>query len=285
MRVLVALVVAVAVLGAAPPAAGEEAWVWPVEGRVLTPYSNDNGQPYAGGMHRGIDIAAATGAGVVAARAGTVTHAGVVGSVRPHGRRADGGRAPRDELSAPRRGRGEEGRRGRRGRADRRGRHQRATLGRRAAPALRRPPGRGGGPLRRSARRCCRRSRPRDRRPAPPPAPCARRSPCAAAPVPDPSRSAIPRAGPRRPGAPARVRPRGTVQPGPAVAPAPSLAPCAAAVRMRTGRIAGAFPAGPAPRSGSRRAVAPARPGRRSCRRSAAGMRARDSAWCSRGSA
>jgi hypothetical protein len=80
MRVLVALVVTVVVLGAAPPATGEEAWVWPVEGRVLTPYSNDNGQPYAGGMHRGIDVAAASGARVVAARAGTVTHAGVVGS-------------------------------------------------------------------------------------------------------------------------------------------------------------------------------------------------------------
>lgn len=80
MRVLVALVVAVVVLGAAPPAAGEDGWVWPVEGRVLTLYSNDNARPYAGGMHRGIDIAASVGTGVVAARAGTVTHAGVVGS-------------------------------------------------------------------------------------------------------------------------------------------------------------------------------------------------------------
>src|SRR5688572_26274379 len=80
MRVLVAVVVAVVVLAAAPPAAGEDAWVWPVRGHVVTPYSNDNGRPYAGGMHRGIDIAADGGAGVVAARAGTVTHAGVVGS-------------------------------------------------------------------------------------------------------------------------------------------------------------------------------------------------------------
>ena len=33
MRVLAAaVVVAVAVLGAAPPAAGDEGWVWPVEG-------------------------------------------------------------------------------------------------------------------------------------------------------------------------------------------------------------------------------------------------------------
>ena len=80
MRLLMAVLVAVVVLGAAPPAAGDDGWVWPVEGRVLTPYSNDNGRPYAGGMHRGIDIAAESGASVVAARAGTVTHAGVVGS-------------------------------------------------------------------------------------------------------------------------------------------------------------------------------------------------------------
>jgi len=78
MRFTVAL--AMAVLAAAPPAAAEEGWAWPVEGRVLTPYSNDNTRPYAGGMHRGIDIAAAVGAPVVAARAGTVTHGGVVGS-------------------------------------------------------------------------------------------------------------------------------------------------------------------------------------------------------------
>ena len=86
-------------------------------GRVLTPYSNDNAQPYAGGMHRGIDIAAASGAGVVAARAGHGDARGRRGLVRPHGRGAHGGRAPRDELSAPLRGRGEEGRRGRGGRA------------------------------------------------------------------------------------------------------------------------------------------------------------------------
>jgi peptidase M23-like protein len=81
MRVLVAVMTAVLVMwAAAPPAAAGGAWVWPVEGQVLTTYSNDNSRPYAGGMHRGIDIAAGVGARVVAARAGTVTHAGVVGS-------------------------------------------------------------------------------------------------------------------------------------------------------------------------------------------------------------
>jgi hypothetical protein len=51
-----------------------------VRGRVLSAYANDNTRPYAGGMHRGIDIAADPGAPVVAARAGTVTYAGPLGS-------------------------------------------------------------------------------------------------------------------------------------------------------------------------------------------------------------
>ena len=81
MRVPAALAMAVlCVLCAAPRAAAAEGWVWPVDGRVLTPYSNDDARPYAGGMHRGIDVAAEIGAEVVAARAGTVTYAGVVGS-------------------------------------------------------------------------------------------------------------------------------------------------------------------------------------------------------------
>ena len=80
MRVVVGVLAAVALLALPPPAAAEDDWVWPAEGAVLTPYSNDNSQPYAGGMHRGIDIGAGVGARVVAARAGTVTHAGAVGS-------------------------------------------------------------------------------------------------------------------------------------------------------------------------------------------------------------
>jgi len=80
MRAVLIFLMAVALLAMAPPAAAGDGWAWPVEGTVLTPYSNDNAQPYAGGMHRGIDIAAGVGSRVGAARAGTVTHAGVVGS-------------------------------------------------------------------------------------------------------------------------------------------------------------------------------------------------------------
>jgi hypothetical protein len=68
-----------ALLGA-PAASAAEGWLWPVGGAVITSYSNDNARPYAGGMHRGIDIAARVGATVTAARSGTVTFAGALGS-------------------------------------------------------------------------------------------------------------------------------------------------------------------------------------------------------------
>jgi hypothetical protein len=55
-------------------------WQWPVRGDVITSYANDNSKPYAGGMHRGIDIAASAGTKVGAARAGTVSYAGNLGS-------------------------------------------------------------------------------------------------------------------------------------------------------------------------------------------------------------
>ena len=60
-------------------ARGSPGWTWPVRGAVLTPYSNDGSNPYAGGMHRGIDVAAAVGTEVRAARAGEVTYAGPLG--------------------------------------------------------------------------------------------------------------------------------------------------------------------------------------------------------------
>ncbi|HVD58204.1 MAG TPA: hypothetical protein VNC17_15280, partial [Thermoleophilaceae bacterium] len=41
-------------------------WVWPLRGEVITPYSNGD-DPYAGGRHRGIDIAGDVGRPVVAA--------------------------------------------------------------------------------------------------------------------------------------------------------------------------------------------------------------------------
>lgn len=55
------------------------AWVWPLAGDVITHYSNGS-DPYAGGQHRGVDIAGDTGAPVVAASAGTVRFAGTAGS-------------------------------------------------------------------------------------------------------------------------------------------------------------------------------------------------------------
>jgi hypothetical protein len=254
MRVLVAVLVAVVVLGAAPPAAGEESWVWPVEGRVLTPYSNDNGRPYAGGMHRGIDIAAERGAGIVAARAGTVSHAGVVGSagLTVAVRTADGRHVTSylhlaavavkkgDSIAAGARI-GAVGTSGRRSVAE-----PHLHFGVRLAeaedhyvdplsvlPAVR-------------------------PRPAPPPAPAPAPVPVRTAPVAAPVPVAIPlRASPTRAPAraPVRVRPRGTLQPGPAVAPRPVAAP---ALRRRHARRPQGVPTGPMPQSQPRQI--PSRP-------------------------
>ncbi len=70
----------IAVSAAVPPAsAAASGWTWPVRGEVLTDYRN-GGDPYAGGQHRGIDIAAAVGEPVTAAAGGTVRFAGVAGS-------------------------------------------------------------------------------------------------------------------------------------------------------------------------------------------------------------
>ena len=46
---------------------------------MITQYANDDRNPYAGGLHRGIDIGAPVGTSVRAARAGTVTYAGALG--------------------------------------------------------------------------------------------------------------------------------------------------------------------------------------------------------------
>jgi hypothetical protein len=55
------------------------AWSWPVQGKVLQPFSYDEAHPYAAGQHRGIDIgAAAAGETVVAPAAGTISFAGTV---------------------------------------------------------------------------------------------------------------------------------------------------------------------------------------------------------------
>ena len=73
------LTVAASLLVSSPPAGAAPGWSWPVEGEVLTGYRNGD-DPYAGGQHRGIDIAAQAGTPVGAAAAGTVRFAGVAGS-------------------------------------------------------------------------------------------------------------------------------------------------------------------------------------------------------------
>src|SRR5205807_2637938 len=65
-------------LPAEAPAAAA-GWRWPVDGPVITQYRNGD-DPYAGGQHRGIDIAAPVGTPVVAAIGGAITYAGVAGS-------------------------------------------------------------------------------------------------------------------------------------------------------------------------------------------------------------
>jgi murein DD-endopeptidase MepM/ murein hydrolase activator NlpD len=79
-RLALCALAALVALGVPPPAAAAvEGWAWPVRGAVLTPYRN-GADPYAGGQHRGIDVAAPVGTVVVAAAAGTVRFAGVAGS-------------------------------------------------------------------------------------------------------------------------------------------------------------------------------------------------------------
>jgi hypothetical protein len=55
------------------------AWAWPVDGPVLRPFVLGE-DPYAGGQHRGVDIAGETGAPVRAPASGAVAFAGTVPS-------------------------------------------------------------------------------------------------------------------------------------------------------------------------------------------------------------
>ena len=73
-------VTALAVLAGAGPASADGGWVWPVEGRVVTPFDFHASSPYEGGRHRGIDIQARPGSPVVAAAPGTVAFAGRLGN-------------------------------------------------------------------------------------------------------------------------------------------------------------------------------------------------------------
>jgi hypothetical protein len=231
MRVLAAVAVTVFVLGTAAPPAAADAWVWPVEGTVLTPYSNDNGRPYAGGMHRGIDIAAGVGTTVVAAQAGTVTHAGVVGSsgLTVAVRTADGryttsylhlasvAVAKGDAIATGTKV-GAVGTSGRRS-VDAPHLHFGVRLAeaedRYVDPLTLLPPAPGPGA------------------PAPSPAPAPVPVRAAPAPVPVPVRALPHAAGGRAPARlPARLRPRGTLHPGPAVAAAPAVASAPAPERV-----------------------------------------------------
>jgi Peptidase family M23 len=78
MRLFLTAAVAVVAFLAAPAPAHAE-WVWPLRGPVVTTYRNGD-DPYAGGQHRGIDIAGPVGAPVVAAAGGEVRFAGTAGS-------------------------------------------------------------------------------------------------------------------------------------------------------------------------------------------------------------
>ncbi|HEV2724193.1 MAG TPA: peptidoglycan DD-metalloendopeptidase family protein [Thermoleophilaceae bacterium] len=78
-----ALLLLIGGLGAAlaqPAGAQADAgWTWPVAGEVITPYHNGQ-DAYAGGQHRGIDVAAPSGTPVFAAVEGLVRFAGTAGS-------------------------------------------------------------------------------------------------------------------------------------------------------------------------------------------------------------
>lgn len=74
MRRIALLPVLLATFLGAPPA---HAWTWPVDGPVLRPFLFGN-DPYAAGLHRGIDIGAAPGTSVRAPRGGLVRFVGAV---------------------------------------------------------------------------------------------------------------------------------------------------------------------------------------------------------------
>jgi hypothetical protein len=61
------------------PGAARAEWVWPLQGELITTFRNGD-DPYAGGQHRGIDIAGPVGERVAAASGGEVRFAGTAGS-------------------------------------------------------------------------------------------------------------------------------------------------------------------------------------------------------------
>jgi hypothetical protein len=79
LRLSLTITAALLSLTAFAPTARAADWVWPLQGEVITAYRNV-ADPYAGGQHRGIDIAGPVGAPVVAAAGGEVRFAGTAGS-------------------------------------------------------------------------------------------------------------------------------------------------------------------------------------------------------------
>ena len=73
---LVLVLVAAAIPGAAAPASAAGPWSWPVTGPVINGF-DPPASPFGSG-HRGIDIAAAAGTQVLAPAPGTITFAGPV---------------------------------------------------------------------------------------------------------------------------------------------------------------------------------------------------------------
>src|SRR3954463_7052740 len=76
--VLGAILVALGAPALPAAARADATWTWPIRGEVITPYRNGE-DPYAGGQHRGIDIAGRVGDPVGAATAGTVRFGGSAG--------------------------------------------------------------------------------------------------------------------------------------------------------------------------------------------------------------
>jgi hypothetical protein len=78
-RIPLLLTLALLLLVGPAPARAAGDWKWPVRGEVITRYRNGS-DPYAGGQHRGVDIAAPVGRAVSAPTPGRITFAGTVGS-------------------------------------------------------------------------------------------------------------------------------------------------------------------------------------------------------------
>ena len=111
------LVVGVAALAALALSAPAGAWTWPADGAVLRPFGLGS-DPYAGGQHRGVDVAGPEGAADPRTRRGNRHVRRVAPDARPRRDDPDGGRLRR-HARPPRRDRRREGRVRRGRRADR----------------------------------------------------------------------------------------------------------------------------------------------------------------------